>query len=73
MESQMQIKLGEMSQGLKPLLALLGIQTSFDETTMLTKRLLLVYISDNSIRKALQGVGENRWHERRNGLAPLHI
>ena len=54
------IRPGEMSQGLKPLLALLGIQTSFDEAASLAKRLLLLEISDNSIRKAAQWVGQKQ-------------
>jgi hypothetical protein len=49
-----------MSPGLKPLLALLGIQTLFDEAVKLAKTLLLVEISDNSIRKAVQWVGQKQ-------------
>mgnify|MGYP001828698643 CR=1 FL=1 len=50
LDTALKINPGEMSQGLKPLLALLGIQTSFDEAAVLAKRLLLLDISDNSIR-----------------------
>ena len=60
LDSELQIKSGEMSQGLKPLLALLGIQTSFDEAAELAQKLLLVEISDNSIRKAVQWVGQKQ-------------
>lgn len=60
LDSRLQIEPGEMSQGLKPLLALLGIQTSFDEATKLTKALLGVEISDNSIRKAVYWVGQKQ-------------
>lgn len=49
-----------MSQGLKPLLALLGIQTSFDEAAKLAQALLGVEISDNSIRKAVHWVGQKQ-------------
>jgi len=60
LDSKLQLEPGEMSQGLKPLLALLGIQTSFDEAAKLAKTLLLVEISDNSIRKAVQWVGQKQ-------------
>lgn len=56
---------GQMSPGLKPLLALLGIQTSFDEAVKLAKTLLLVDISDNSIRKAVQWVGQRQERQER--------
>lgn len=60
LDSRLGVKPGEMSPGLKPLLALLGIQTSFDEASELAKRLLLVDISDNSIRKAVGWVGQKQ-------------
>lgn len=60
LDTRLKIEPGEMSQGLKPLLALLGIQTSFDEAAELAKALLLVEISDNSIRKAVQWVGQKQ-------------
>lgn len=60
LDRRLQIKPGEMSQGLKPLLALLGIQTSFDEAAKLAKMLLLLDISDNSIRQAVQWVGQKQ-------------
>ena len=60
LDTAFKIKPGEMSPGLKPLLALLGIQTSFDEAASLAKRLLLLEISDNSIRKAVQWVGQKQ-------------
>ncbi|MBE7533397.1 MAG: UPF0236 family protein [Ardenticatenaceae bacterium] len=44
LDKRLQIMPGEMSPGLKPLLALLGIQTSFDEAAKLAKLLLLVDI-----------------------------
>ena len=59
-DTRLGIKPGEMSSGLKPLLALLGIQTSFDEAVELAKTLLLLEISDNSIRKAVQWVGQKQ-------------
>ncbi len=60
LDTLLEIKPGEMSQGLKPLLALLGIQTSFDEAAKLAQTLLLVDISDNSIRQAVQWVGQKQ-------------
>jgi hypothetical protein len=60
LDTRLKIEPGEMSQGLKPLLALLGIQTSFDEAAELAQAFLLVKISDNSIRKAVQWVGQKQ-------------
>ena len=45
LDAQFQITPGEMSQGLKPLVALLGIQTSFDEAAKLAETLLLGSVS----------------------------
>jgi len=60
LDTRLKIQPGEVSQGLRPLLALLGIQTSFDEAAKLAQTLLLVDISDNSIRKAVQWVGQKQ-------------
>ena len=60
LDTELNIQPGEISQGLKPLLALLGIQTSFDEAAQLAQALLLLDISDNSIRKAVHWVGEKQ-------------
>lgn len=60
LDNRLKIKPGEISQGLKPLLALLGIQTSFDEAAELAKVFLLLDISDNSIRQAVQWVGQKQ-------------
>lgn len=60
LDTRLGIDPGQMSPGLKPLLALLGIQTSFDEAAKLAQTLLLVDISDNSIRKAVQWVGQRQ-------------
>lgn len=70
LDTHFQITPGEMSQGLKPLVALLGIQTSFDEAAKLAQTLLLVDISDNSIRQAVQWVGQ-RQVERESKWAKL--
>ena len=60
LDSRLQIEPGEMSPGLKRMLALLGIQTSFDEAARLVEKLLLLKVSDNSIRKAVNWVGEKQ-------------
>ena len=60
LDTKLKIKPGEISAGLKPLLALLGIQTSFDEAAKLAKAFLLLDISDNSIRQAVQWVGQKQ-------------
>lgn len=60
LDKRLHIKPGEISQGLTPLLALLGIQTSFDEAVKLAKEFLLLDISDNSIRQAVYWVGQKQ-------------
>jgi len=57
LDHQMQIEPGQLSRGVVPLLALLGTQTSFDEAKKLVKQLLMLDISDNSIRKATNIMG----------------
>ena len=57
LDHQMQIEPGQLSRGVVPLLALLGIQTSFGEAKKLAKQLLLLDVSDNSIRKATKAMG----------------
>lgn len=60
LDRRLGVEPGQMSPGLKPLLALLGIQTSFDEAAALAEKLLLLPISDNSIRKAAHWVGQQQ-------------
>lgn len=60
LDAELNIQPGEVSAGLKPLLALLGIQTSFDEAAKLAETLLLLEVSDNSIRQATQWVGQKQ-------------
>jgi hypothetical protein len=77
LDKRLHIKPGEISPGLKPLLALLGIQTSFDEAAKLAKEFLLLDISDNSIRQAVRWVGQKQQARRAEmgeaqRLAPLH-
>jgi hypothetical protein len=50
---------GAVSAGLAPLLALLGIQTSFAESSdKLAEEILLIDVSDNTVRKETQQMGE---------------
>ena len=60
LDRKMQIEPGQLSRGVVPLLALLGIQTSFGEAKKLAKQLLLLDVSDNSIRKATKAMGTAR-------------
>jgi len=52
------IEPGQISAALATQLALLGVQTSFEEASVLAARLLLVDVSENSIRKETQQFGE---------------
>lgn len=58
LDQRLKLEPGQVNRGLAPLLALLGVQTSFDEAQRLAQQLLLLDISDNSIRKATQAMGE---------------
>jgi hypothetical protein len=50
---------GQISAGLGPLLALLGIQSPFDTASgRLANELLLIGVSDNSVRKGTQLMGQ---------------
>jgi hypothetical protein len=60
LDGQLGLRPGRVSAGLHPLLALLGIQTSFEEARKTVKRLLLLDVSDNTIRKETQRVGQRR-------------
>jgi hypothetical protein len=57
LDQRLKLEPGQVSRGLAPLLALLGVQTSFDEAQRLAQQLLLLDISDNSIRKTTQAMG----------------
>lgn len=58
LDQRLKLEPGQVNRGLAPLLALLGVQTSFDEAKRLAQQLLLLDISDNSIRKSTQAMGE---------------
>lgn len=60
LDQRLGLRPGQVSAGLHPLLALLGVQTSFQEASKTVKRLLLLEVSDNTIRKETQRVGQRR-------------
>jgi hypothetical protein len=49
---------GKVSAGLAPLLALAGVETAFAEGCELIERFLLIAVSDNTLRKETQTVGQ---------------
>lgn len=60
LDERLGLRPGQVSAGLHPLLALLGVQTSFAEASKMAKQLLLLEVSDNTIRQETQRVGERR-------------
>lgn len=58
LDQRLKLEPGQINRGLAPLLALLGVQTSFDEAKRLAQQLLLLDISDNSIRKTTRAMGQ---------------
>lgn len=58
LDRRLKLEPGQVSRGLAPLLALLGVQTSFDEAKALAQQFFLLDISDNSIRKVTQTIGK---------------
>lgn len=58
LDRRLKLDPGQVSRGLAPLLALLGVQTSFDEAKALAQQFFMLDISDNSIRKVTQTIGE---------------
>lgn len=60
LDKRLGLRPGQVSAGLHPLLALLGVQTSFQQASKTVKRLLLLEVSDNTIRKETQRVGQRR-------------
>lgn len=60
LDEKLGLQPGQVSMGLQPLLGLLGVQTSFDEASRLAKELLLLEVSDNTIRKVTQALGKRQ-------------
>lgn len=77
LDQKLGLQPGQVSRGLQPLLGLLGVQTSFDEASRLAKALLLLEVSDNTIRKVTQAIGqrqrvrEGEWHQQSQD--PAHL
>jgi len=70
LDQRLKLEPGQINRGLAPLLALLGVQTSFDEAKRLAQQLLLLDISDNSIRQVTRAMGqtqqelEDQWRQQ---------
>lgn len=60
LDQRLLLEPGQISRGLAPLLGLLGVGAAFDEAQKQAQRLLLLDISDNTIRKATQQMGETQ-------------
>jgi hypothetical protein len=77
LDKRLGLRPGQVSAGLHPLLALLGVQTSFAEASKMARLLLLLEVSDNTIRQETQRVGarcarrEAVWHEQSQDPAYL--
>ena len=51
LDERLGLRPGQVSAGLHPLLALLGVQTSFAKASKMAQQLLLLEVSDNTIRR----------------------
>ncbi|UCC52622.1 MAG: ISKra4 family transposase [Anaerolineaceae bacterium] len=77
LDQRLLLEPGQVSRALAPLLGLLGIGEAFDKAQKQAQHLLLLDISDNTIRKATQQLGETQalreeeWQEQSNSLAYL--
>ena len=77
LDQKLGLQPGQVSRGLQPLLGLLGVQTSFDEASRLAKVLLLLEVSDNTIRKVTQAIGQRQvaqeeiWYQQSQD--PAHL
>lgn len=77
LDQRLLLEPGQVSRGLAPLLGLLGVGAAFDEVQKQAQRLLLLDISDNTIRKATQRMGatqtlrEEEWRSQSESLAYL--
>lgn len=78
LDGKLRLAPGQVSAGLGPLLALLGIEESFDEAKCLARELLLLEVSDNTIRKETQRMGQLQiereavWREESQQWQALH-
>ena len=77
LDQRLLLEPGQVSRGLAPLLGLLGIGEAFDKAQTKAQHLLLLEISDNTIRKATRQLGETQalreeeWQEQSKSLAYL--
>ena len=76
-DEQMGIVPGAVTAGLARLIGLIGVETAYEEASRMVKELLLIEISDNTIRKETEQFGkiqaeiEKSWEEKsqdENGL-----
>lgn len=67
LDQRLKLEPGQVNRGLASLLALLGMPTSFDEAKRLAQQLLLVDISDNSIRNVTQTMGKMQQEQESRG------
>ena len=58
LDQRLGLEPGKVSAGLAPLLALAGIQTSFEESSQLIEQFMLLQVSENTVRKETQSFGE---------------
>ncbi len=78
LDERLGLRPGQVSAGLHPLLALMGVQTSFAEASKTAQRLLLLEVSDNTVRKETQQVGERcaqreeRWKRQSKDMSYLN-
>src|SRR5512136_2922788 len=60
-----QLQPGKVSGSLGSLLALLGIQTAFEDASRWAEQLLLVHVSENTVLHETRGLGQLRRQEER--------
>jgi hypothetical protein len=74
LDGQVGVEPGQVTSGLSALLALIGVQVAFEEAARVVERLLLVSVSDNTVRQeterfgALQQAQEAEWQTQSQDL-----
>jgi hypothetical protein len=58
LDQRLGLEPGKVSAGLAPLLALMGIQTSFGESSQMVEQFMLLEVSENTVRKETQSLGQ---------------
>jgi len=70
---------GQSTPGLASLLAMLGVETSFEEARQLAERFLLFRVSDNTVRKQTEGYGtaqatlEKEWKQATEDIKGMEL